>query len=154
MNEEKQIRYSKYLVISFALIAVLIISLNCFAEELPETITMSWEQFNELQTIINRQENLLIGLSNTLELQQMNSNELKKLIEEQRLSYQKIRSELMLAQESLSNSKKTIAEQNKSLQTLSSQIKQEKSRSELKQRQKAFWGFAGGVLVGAIAASR
>lgn len=154
MNEEKQIRYSKYLVISFALIAVLIISLNCFAEELPETITMSREQFNELQTIINRQENLLIGLSNKLELQQMNSNELKKLIEEQRLSYQKIMSELMLAQESLSNSKKTIAEQNKSLQTLSSQIKQEKSRSELKQRQKAFWGFAGGVLVGAIAASR
>lgn len=154
MNEEKQIRYSKYLVISFALSAVLIISLNCFAEELPETITMSREQFNELQTIINRQENLLIGLSNTLELQQMNSNELKKLIEEQRLSYQKIRSELMLAQESLSNSKKTIAEQNKSLQTLSVQMKQEKSRSELKQRQKAFWGFAGGVLVGAIAASR
>ena len=123
-------------------------------EDLPETITMSREQFNELQTIINRHENLLIGLSNTLELQQMNSNELKKLIEEQRLSYQKIRSELMLAQESLSNSKKTIAEQNKSLQTLSVQMKQEKSRSELKQRQKAFWGFAGGVLVGAIAASR
>lgn len=48
----------------------------------------------------------------------------------------------------------TIAEQNKSLQTLSVQMKQEKSRSELKQRQKAFWGFAGGVLVGAIAASR
>ena len=60
----------------------------------------------------------------------------------------------MLAQESLSNSKKTIAEQNKSLQTLGVQMKQEKSRSELKQRQKAFWGFAGGVLVGAIAASR
>ncbi len=142
------------LLLVVPLLLCLSFSLNCFAEELPETIMMSREQFNELQTIINRQENLLIGLSNTLELQQMNSNELKKLIEEQRLSYQKIRSELMLAQESLSNSKKTIAEQNKSLQTLSSQIKQEKSRSELKQRQNAFWGFAGGVLVGAIAASR
>lgn len=148
----------KYIIIGIVLLwsLLLLVSLPaiCSAEELPETITMSREQFNELQTIINRQENLLIGLSNTLELQQMNSNELKKLIEEQRLSYQKIMSELMLAQESLSNSKKTIAEQNKSLQTLSSQIKQEKSRSELKQRQKAFWGFAGGVLVGAIAASR
>jgi septal ring factor EnvC (AmiA/AmiB activator) len=148
----------KYIIIGIVLLwsLLLLVSLPaiCSAEELPETITMSREQFNELQTIINRQENLLIGLSNTLELQQMNSNELKKLIEEQRLSYQKIRSELMLAQESLSNSKKTIAEQNKSLQTLSVQMKQEKSRSELKQRQKAFWGFAGGVLVGAIAASR
>ena len=148
----------KYIIIGIVLLwsLLLLVSLPaiCSAEELPETITMSREQFNELQTIINRHENLLIGLSNTLELQQMNSNELKKLIEEQRLSYQKIRSELMLAQESLSNSKKTIAEQNKSLQTLSVQMKQEKSRSELKQRQKAFWGFAGGVLVGAIAASR
>ena len=148
----------KYIIIGIGLLwsLLLLVSLPavCSAEELPETITMSREQFNELQTIINRQENLLIGLSNTLELQQMNSNELKKLIEEQRLSYQKIKSELTSAQESLLNSKKTIAEQNKSLQTLSSQIKQEKSRSELKQRQKAFWGFAGGVLVGAIAASR
>ena len=106
MNEEKQIRYSKYLVISFALIAVLIIFFKLFCGGSSRNNNDVQEQFNELQTIINRQENLLIGLSNTLELQQMNSNELKKLIEEQRLSYQKIRSELMLAQESLSNSKK------------------------------------------------
>lgn len=148
----------KYIIIGIGLLWLLLLLVSlpavCSAEELPETITMSREQFNELQTIINRQENLLTELSNMSAVQEMNSSELKKLIEEQRLSYQKIRSELMLAQESLSNSKKTIAEQNKSLQTLSSQIKQEKSRSELKQRQKAFWGFAGGVLVGAIAASR
>ena len=142
------------LLLVLPLLLCLSFSLNCFAEELPETITMSREQFNELQTIINRQENLLIGLSNTLELQQTNSDELMKLIEEQHLSYQKIKTELILAQKSLTASKETIAEQNKSLQTLSSQIKQEKSRSELKQRQKTFWGFAGGVLVGAIAASR
>jgi hypothetical protein len=54
----------------------------------------------------------------------------------------------------LSNSKKTIAEQNKSLETLSEQIKKEQSKSELKQKQKALWGFIGGVLVGTIAASR
>lgn len=142
------------LLLVLPLLLCLSFSLNCFAEELPETITMSREQFIELWVITERSESRLIKLSNKLELQQMNSNELKKLIEEQRLSYQKIRSELMLAQESLSNSKKTIAEQNKSLEILSSQIKKEKSRSELKQKQKAFWGFAGGVLVGAIAASR
>jgi predicted PurR-regulated permease PerM len=142
-----------FILLLFVLL-VLVPGICLAAEELPEQITMSRKQFNELQTIIDRQEFLLTELSNTLEPQQMNSNELKKLIEEQRLSYQKIRSELTSAQESLSNSKKTIAEQNKSLQTLSIQIKQEKSRSELKQRQKAFWGFAGGVLVGAIAASR
>jgi septal ring factor EnvC (AmiA/AmiB activator) len=148
----------KYIIIGIGLLwsLLLLVSLPavCSAEELPETITMSREQFNELQTIINRQENLLTELSNMSAVQEMNSSELKKLIEEQRLSYQKIKSELTSAQESLLNSKKTIAEQNKSLQTLSIQIKQEKSRSELKQRQKAFWGFAGGVLVGAIAASR
>ena len=142
------------LLLVLPLLLCLSFSLNRFAEELPETITMCREQFNELQTIINRQENLLIELSNTLELQQMNSNELKKLIEEQRLSYQKIRSELTSAQESLSNSKKTIAEQNKSLETLSEQIKKEQSKSELKQKQKALWGFIGGALVGTIAASR
>ena len=142
------------LLLVVPLLLCLSFSLNCFAEELPETIMMSREQFNELQTIINRQENLLIGLSNTLELQQMNSNELKKLIEEQRLSYQKIRSELMLAQESLSNSKKTIAEQNKSLETLSSQIKQEQKKSRLKQIQKLGWGIVGGAVAGAIIASR
>lgn len=137
------------LLLVLPLLLCLSFSLNCFAEELPETITMSREQFNELQTIINRQENLLIGLSNTLELQQMNSNELKKLIEEQRLSYQKIRSELMLAQESLSNSKKTIAEQNKSLQTLSEQIKKQNDVSRRRERQKVFWGGVVGLFVGA-----
>ena len=136
------------LLLVLPLLLCLSFSLNCFAEEVPETITMSREQFNELQTIINRQENLLIGLSNTLELQQMNSNELKKLIEEQRLSYQKIRNELTSVQESLSNSKKTIAEQNKSLQTLSEQIKKQKEISKRRERQKAFWGVVGGVAVG------
>lgn len=136
------------LLLVLPLLLCLSFSLNCFAEELPETIMMSREQFNELQTIINRQENLLIGLSNTLELQQMNSNELKKLIEEQRLSYQKIKTELMLAQKSLTASKETIAEQNRSLQTLSEQVKKQNDVAKRKERQKAFWGVVGGVLVG------
>lgn len=142
-----------FILLLFVLL-VLVPGICLASEELPETITMSREQYRELVTIIDRQDSLLTELQNMSAVQSANSTELTKLIEEQRLSYQKIRSELMLAQESLSNSKKTIAEQNKSLQTLSIQIKQEKSRSELKQRQKAFWGFAGGVLVGAIAASR
>ncbi len=148
----------KYIIIGIGLLwsLLLLVSLSavCSAEELPETITMSREQFNELQTIINRQENLLTELSNMSAVQEMNSSELKKLIEEQRLSYQKIKSELTSAQESLLNSKKIIAEQNKSLQTLSEQIKKEQKKSKLKQIQKLGWGFIGGALVGAIAASR
>lgn len=148
----------KYIIIGIGLLwsLLLLVSLSavCSAEELPETITMSREQFNKLQTIINRQENLLTELSNMSAVQEMNSSELKKLIEEQRLSYQKIKSELTSAQESLLNSKKTIAEQNKSLQTLSEQIKKEQKKSKLKQIQKLGWGFIGGALVGAIAASR
>ena len=148
----------KYIIIGIGLLwsLLLLVSLSavCSAEELPETITMSREQFNELQTIINRQENLLTELSNMSAVQEMNSSELKKLIEEQRLSYQKIKSELTSAQESLLNSKKIIAEQNKSLQTLSEQIKKEQKKSKLKQIQKLGWGFIGGAFVGAIAASR
>ena len=148
----------KYIIIGIVLLwsLLLLVSLPaiCSAEELPETITMSREQFSELQTIIDRQEFLLTELSNMSAVQEMNSSELKKLIEEQRLSYQKIKSELTSAQESLLNSKKTIAEQNKSLQTLSEQIKKEQSKSELKQKQKLGWGFIGGALVGTIAASR
>lgn len=136
------------LLLVLPLLLCLSFSLNCFAEELPETIMMSREQFNELQTIINRQENLLIGLSNTLELQQMNSNELRKLIEEQHLSYQKIKTELILAQKSLTASKETIAEQNRSLQTLSEQVKKQNDVAKRKERQKAFWGVVSGVLVG------
>lgn len=102
--------YEKYIIIGIVLLwsLLLLVSLPavCSAEELPETITMSREQFNELQTIINRQENLLTELSNMSAVQEMNSSELKKLIEEQRLSYQKIKSELTSAQESLLNSKK------------------------------------------------
>lgn len=132
-----------FILLLFVLL-VLVPGICLAAEELPEQITMSRKQFNELQTIIDRQEFLLTELSNTLEPQQMNSNELKKLIEEQRLSYQKIRSELTSAQESLSNSKKTIAEQNRSLQTLSKQIKHQQAVSKRKEIQTALWsGLAG-----------
>ena len=136
------------LLLVLPLLLCLSFSLNCFAEELPETITMSREQFNELQTIINRQENLLIGLSNTLELQETNSDELMQLIEEQHLSYQKIKTELILAQKSLTASKETIAEQNRSLQTLSEQIKKQNDVSRRRERQKVFWSVVGGVVVG------
>lgn len=142
------------LLLVLPLLLCLSFSLNCVAEELPETITMSREQFIELWEITERSESRLIKLSNILELQKKKSNELMELTEEQHLSYQKAESELTKGKELLQNSNKTIAEQNKSLEILSSQIKKEKSRSELKQKQKAFWGFAGGVLVGAIAASR
>lgn len=123
-------------------------------EDLPETITMSREQFMELWEITENSESRLIKLSDILEQQKRNSNELQKLIKEQNVSYQKGKNELTQVQELLKNSNKTIAEQNKSLQTLSEQIKKEQSKSELKQKQKALWGFIGGVLVGTIAASR
>ena len=123
-------------------------------EELPETITMSREQFMELWEITERAESRLIKLSNILELQKKNSNELMKLIKEQDTSYQKGKSELTQVQELLENSNKTIAEQNKSLEILSLQIKKEQKKSKLKQIQKLGWGIVGGAAVGAIIASR
>lgn len=142
----------KYIIIGIGLLwsLLLLVSLPavCSAEELPETITMSREQFNELQTIINRQENLLTELSNMSAVQETNSDELMKLIEEQHLSYQKIKTELILAQKSLTASKETIAEQNRSLQTLSEQIKKQNDVSRRRERQKVFWSVVGGVVVG------
>lgn len=123
-------------------------------EELPETITMSREQFMELWEITERSESRLIKLSNILEMQKKNSNELMKLIKEQDTFYQKGKSELTQVQELLENSNKTIAEQNKSLEILSLQIKKEQKKSKLKQIQKLGWGIVGGAAVGAIIASR
>ena len=148
----------KYIIIGIVLLwsLLLLVSLPaiCSAEELPETITMSREQFIELWELTERSESRLIKLSNILELQKKKSNELMELTEEQHLSYQKAESELTKGKELLQNSNKEIAEQNKSLEILSEQIKKEQSKSELKQKQKALWGFIGGVLVGTIAASR
>lgn len=142
------------LLLVLPLLLCLSFSLNCSAEELPETITMSREQFIELWEITEKSESRLIKLSDILEQQKRNLNELQKLTKEQDVSYQKGKNELTQGQELLKNSNKTIAEQNKSLEILSEQIKKEQSRSELKQKQKALWGFIGGVLVGTIAASR
>ncbi len=132
-----------FILLLFVLL-VLVPGICLASEELPETITMSREQYRELVTIIDRQDSLLTELQNMSAVQSANSTELTKLIEEQRLSYQKIRSELTLAQESLSNSKKTIAEQNRSLQTLSEQIKHQQAVSKRKEIQTALWsGLAG-----------
>ena len=142
------------LLLVLPLLLCLSFSLNCFAEELPETITMSREQFMELWEITENSESRLIKLSDILEQQKRNSNELQKLIKEQNVSYQKGKNELTQVQELLKNSNKTIAEQNKSLETLSSQIKQEQKKSRLKQIQKLGWGIVGGAVAGAIIASR
>lgn len=132
-----------FILLLFVLL-VLVPGICLAAEDLPETITMSREQYRELVTIIDRQDSLLTELQNTSAVQSANSTELMKLIEEQRLSYQKIRSELTLAQELLSNSKKTIAEQNRSLQTLGEQIKHQQAVSKRKEIQTAMWaGLAG-----------
>lgn len=123
-------------------------------EDLPETITMSREQFMELWEITEKSESRLIKLSNILELQKKNSNELMKLTKEQDLLYQKGKSELTQVQKLLQNSNKTIAEQNKSLEMLSLQIEKEQKKSKLKQIQKLGWGIVGGAVAGAIIASR
>lgn len=142
-----------YLIIASLLVWVLaqffFLPAICSATELPSQITISREQFSELQMIINKQEKLLTELVNMSAVQQTNSDELMKLIEEQHLSYQKIKTELILAQKSLTASKETIAEQNRSLQTLSEQVKKQNDVAKRKERQKAFWGGVVGLFVGA-----
>lgn len=148
----------KYIIIGIGLLwsLLLLVSLPavCSAEELPETITMSREQFNELQTIINEQGQRSTEFETNLQLLEQNSREQIATLSALRVSHDKMQKRLEAAERYSNEARLLIDEQNSFLQTLSEQIKKEQKKSKLKQIQKLGWGFIGGALVGAIAASR
>ena len=148
----------KYIIIGIVLLwsLLLLVSLPaiCSAEELPETITMSREQFNELQTIINEQGQRSTEFETNLQLLEQSSREQIATLSALRVSHDKIQKRLEAAEKCSNEARLLIDEQNSFLQTLSEQIKKEQKKSKLKQIQKLGWGFIGGALVGAIAASR
>lgn len=151
----------KYIIIgivSFLLsLLLLLVPGICSAanrEELPETITMSREQFNELQTIIKEQGQRSTEFETNLQLLEQSSREQIATLSALRVSHDKMQKRLEAAEKYSNEARLLIDEQNSFLQTLSEQIKKEQKKSKLKQIQKLGWGFIGGVLVGAIAASR
>lgn len=148
----------KYIIIGIGLLwsLLLLVSLPavCSAEELPETITMSREQFNELQTIINEQGQRSTEFETNLQLLEQNSREQIATLSALRVSHDKMQKRLEAAERYSNEARLLIDEQNSFLQTLSEQIKKEQKKSKLKQIQKLGWGIIGGALVGAIAASR
>lgn len=154
MNEEKQIRYSKYLIISFALIAVLIIFFKLFCRG---TSGNNNDVQGTVQRIADDNRQTGISIDRAVEHVGTAADELERAEEANRRAAFILSEDKERANECagiIVELKKTIAEQNKSLETLSEQIKKEQSKSELKQKQKALWGFIGGALVGTIAASR
>lgn len=148
----------KYIIVGIGLLWLLLLLVSlpavCSAEELPETITMSREQFNELQTIINEQGQRSTEFETNLQLLEQSSREQIATLSALRVSHDKIQKRLEAAEKYSNEARLLIDEQNSFLQTLSEQIKKEQKKSKLKQIQKLGWGFIGGALVGAIAASR
>lgn len=148
----------KYIIIGIGLLWLLLLLVSlpavCSAEELPETITMSREQFNELQTIINEQGQRSTEFETNLQLLEQSSREQIATLSALRVSHDKMQKRLEAAEKYSNEARLLIDEQNSFLQTLSEQIKKEQKKSKLKQIQKLGWGFIGGALVGAIAASR
>lgn len=148
----------KYIIIGIGLLWLLLLLVSlpavCSAEELPETITMSREQFNELQTIIKEQGQRSTEFERNLQLLEQSSREQIATLSALRVSHDKMQKRLEAAEKYSNEARLLIDEQNSFLQTLSEQIKKEQKKSKLKQIQKLGWGFIGGALVGAIAASR
>ena len=148
----------KYIIVGIGLLWLLLLLVSlpavCSAEELPETITMSREQFNGLQTIIKEQGQRSTEFETNLQLLEQSSREQIATLSALRVSHDKMQKRLEVAEKYSNEARLLIDEQNSFLQTLSEQIKKEQKKSKLKQIQKLGWGFIGGALVGAIAASR
>lgn len=141
-----------YLIIAFllawSLAQFFFLPAICSATELPPQLTISRTQYLELKNIINEQESLLTQLEVKLKQLEQTSPELLKMLSEQKALLVKTQERLMNAETLLALSKIEREKLNQSLQTLSYQIKKQKDVSRRRERQKAFWGVVGGVVVG------
>lgn len=141
-----------YLIIAFLLAWVLaqffFFSATCTATELPPQLTISRTQYLELKNIINEQESLLTQLEVKLQTLEQTSPELLKTLSEQKALLTKTQERLRNAETLLALSKIEQEKLNQSLQTLSEQIKKQQAVNRRRERQKAFWGVACGVVVG------
>lgn len=142
----------KYIIIGIVLLwsLLLLVSLPavCSATEFPPQVTISQKQYKLLKSIINEQESLLTQLEVKLQQLEQTSPELLKMLSEQKALLVKTQERLRNAETLLALSKIEREKLNQSLQTLSEQIKKQKEISKRRERQKAFWGVVGGVLVG------
>lgn len=100
---------------------------------LPETVTMSREQFLTLKTRIATLEGLLTQLQQELALQSSTSSELIPLVTKLQTELKAAKLELAVAKTSLGDAKTKLELANQSLQTLSAQIKAERQRSKVNQ---------------------
>lgn len=141
-----------YLIIASLLVWVLVqfffLPAICTATELPPQLTISRTQYIELKNIINEQESLLTQLERKLKQLEQTSPELSKMLSEQKKLLIKTQERLRNAETLLALSKIEREKLNQSLQTLSEQIKHQQAVNRRRERQKAFWGVVGGVLVG------
>lgn len=141
-----------YLIIAFLLVWVLaqffFLPAICTATEMPPQVTISRTQYNQLKSIINEQESLLTQLETKLTQLEQTSPELLTMLAEQKELLIKTQERLRNAETLLALSKIEREKLNQSLETLSEQIKKQQAVSKRRERQKAFWGVVGGVVIG------
>lgn len=116
------------------------------AVEVPETITISRAQYNELKTIISEQGQRLTEFETNLQLLEQSSPELIATLNELRVSHDRMQKRLEAAEKYSNEAKLLISEQNRSLQKLSEQIQHQQKVQRRREIQDKVWGFAAGIV--------
>lgn len=117
----------------------------------PQTVTMQWQQYNQLKQIISEQETSLNELQSKLDKLSSNSATLQAQLAQAREQLQKTSSSLTTAESSLQTANSDLLKQNESLQTLTAQINSIIDEKKKIKRQRDTWA-AVAVIAFAIAA--
>lgn len=116
-----------------------------------QTVTMQWQQYNQLKQIISEQETSLNELQSKLDKLSSNSATLQAQLAQAREQLQKTSSSLTTAESSLQTANSDLQKQNESLQTLTAQINSIIDEKKRIKQQRDTWA-AVAVIAFAIAA--
>lgn len=155
-------------ITSLTLSASLLLSFSCLASgsytlpaEPQTTIVMSMTQYNQLKTIISRQDNRLEMLQQKLTQLKNNSGEASKELTESQNELNRLKGELITTQKSLESAKISLTQaeeilkkQEASLQTLTEQIKKIEHQAAVLRRQRDIYATLFALSLGGVIARR
>ena len=113
----------------------------------PQTVQMSFEQYNQLKMIINGQEIALEQLQSKLDRLDSNSTALQTQLTQAKEQLTKTKQSLTTADSSLSQANEALKQQSQSLETLTEQIKSAEHKQAVVKRQRDMWAAAAGILL-------
>lgn len=132
----------KLLSACFCLLLLLVWPSVGLAEDITtesQTVTMQWQQYNQLKQIISAQETNLNELQSKLDKLSSNSTTLQAQLAQAREQLQKTSSSLTTAESSLQTANSDLQKQNESLQTLTAQINSIIDEKKRIKRQRDTW---------------